>query len=271
MIRLFVTDLDGTLLDHGKKVSPREREALQRMKDAGLELCIASGRMHSEMVQVMDEIGFAAYSVSQNGAFMHDKNGELLHMQRFPAELAYELYQIARGYELVKLICSGDMNCLTERSAASDAIQARMFKPFVVRPDAAEALRHDLPACKFSFFGPMELLGHLRQAYEAHFGDRITMYYADHDCLDVMPLGVSKGDALRQLIDRLGLTPHEIACIGDSFNDVSMLELTPHSFAMTWAHMDVKKAAAREEESVAAALAHVHELNRAAASPEGRG
>jgi HAD superfamily hydrolase (TIGR01484 family) len=158
MIKLIVSDLDGTLLDHSKKVAARDREALQQATDQGIGLCLASGRMHVEMKQVMEEIGIEAHSVSQNGAFVHLRDGRLLHSKLFAPALAAELFDIAGPYDLVKLICSGEANYITHLSEASDSIQARMFQPFIVHPHPEEAFTRDLPVCKFSFFGDLETL-----------------------------------------------------------------------------------------------------------------
>ena len=48
--------------------------------------------------------------------------------------------------------------------------------------------------------------------------------------------GVSKGSALRRLMEHLQIEANEVACIGDSFNDISMFEVTPHSFTLHHAH-----------------------------------
>jgi Cof subfamily protein (haloacid dehalogenase superfamily) len=261
MIKLIVSDLDGTLLNHAKKVNPRDREALSLAAAQGIELCLASGRMHIEMTQVMDEIGIAAHSVSQNGALIHLKEGRLLHSKLFDTELAAKLYDIAKPYDLVKLICSGEANYITHATQASDEIQARMFQKFIVSEHVQEAITQDLPVCKFSFFGGLELLLEVQRELNERVGDRLTMYLSDKDCLDIMPLGVSKGDALPILLDSIGLKADEIACIGDSFNDISMFGITPYSFAMHHGHSDVRKSAAHEVHSVADALALVHAYN----------
>ena len=57
MIKLIVSDFDGTLLDHHKKVTERELDALRQVKEAGIGLCLASGRMNFEMQQVLQDIG----------------------------------------------------------------------------------------------------------------------------------------------------------------------------------------------------------------------
>ncbi|MEW9702898.1 HAD family hydrolase [Paenibacillus sp. SI8] len=261
MIKLIVSDLDGTLLDHSKKVSQREIAAISRAKEAGIELCLASGRMHSEMQRVMKDIGHETYSVSQNGAFIHWNDGSFLQSKLFEPELAHRVYQLLNDFDIVKLICSGEANYIARVSAASDEIEARMFQPFIVKSDAEQALGTDLPTCKFSLFGEIEILLQVIQVLKDQLGDQVETFISDKDCLDIMPQHVSKGSSLLVLLDQLGLQPDEVACFGDSFNDVSMFGITPHSFAMNGAHPEVKQKATYQVGSVAEAIGHVFTHN----------
>ncbi|MBD0383382.1 HAD family hydrolase [Paenibacillus sedimenti] len=261
MIKLIVSDLDGTLLDHSKKVSPREVTALAKAKDAGIQLCLASGRMHIELQRVMTEIGHQAYSLSQNGAFIHLDDGTFLQSKLFDPALAHQVYQLLHGFRLVKLICSIDGNYIANVSPASDKIESRMFEPFIVKEDAEQALLNELPASKFSLFGKLETLLQVKDLMEEKLGNQLELFISDTDCLDIMPRNVSKGSSLLVLLEKLGLQPDEAACIGDSFNDVSMFGVTPHSFAMKGAHPDVRQKATYLVESVAEAIGHVFAHN----------
>ncbi len=72
--------------------------------------------------------------------------------------------------------------------------------------------------------------------------------------VDIMPRGVSKGSALRRLMEHLQIEANEVACIGDSFNDISMFEVTPHSFTLHHAHPYVKERANHIVRSVEEAI-----------------
>ncbi|MDD9271390.1 HAD family hydrolase [Paenibacillus sp. GCM10023248] len=261
MIKLIVSDLDGTLLDHSKKVTSREQAALKKAKEAGMTLCLASGRMNVEMQQVLEEIGHRAFSVSQNGAFIHLEDGTFLQSQLFQPELAHEIYQLLKEFDLVKLVCSGEANYITHLTPASDDVQSRTFRPFIIKDDIEHALKDDFPVCKFSLFGEIGVLLQVKALMEEKLGDQVELFISDKDCLDIMPLQVSKGSSLLVLMAQLGLQAEEIACIGDSFNDVSMFGITPHSFAMKGAHPDVKLKANYHVESVAEAIHHIFAYN----------
>lgn len=261
MIKLIVSDLDGTLLDHSKKVSSREQAALKKVKEAGMTLCLASGRMNVEMQQVLEEIGHRAFSVSQNGAFIHLEDGTFLKSQLFQPELAHDVYQLLKDFDLVKLVCSGEANYITHLTPASDDVQSRTFRPFIIKEDVEHVLKDAFPVCKFSLFGEIDILLQLKALMEEKLGDHVELFISDKDCLDIMPLQVSKGSSLLVLMEQLGLQPAEIACIGDSFNDVSMFGITPHSFAMRGAHTDVKGKANYQVESVSEAIDHIFAYN----------
>ncbi|WNR45706.1 HAD family hydrolase [Paenibacillus roseipurpureus] len=261
MIKLIVSDLDGTLLDHDKKVTTREIEALQQVKEAGINLCLASGRMNSEMQQVLQEINHQAHSVSQNGAFIHLDNGTLFQTKLFEPAIALKVYRLFQSSDTVQLVCSGDANYIAAMNTAADEIQARMFHPFILKSDLEKSLVDAFPVCKFSLFGQVDNLLSLKALLEKELGNHLDVYLSDKDCLDIMPHQVSKGSSLLELLQHLGLQPEEIACCGDSFNDVSMFGITPHSFVMQTAHPDVKQHAAHQVASVAEAIAHVLTYN----------
>lgn len=246
MIKLIVSDLDGTLLGHDKRVHPREREALRQAASQGIKLCLASGRMHGEMRAFADMagIGSEAFVISINGAYVFGNGDKLLSESAFDKELASEVLEAAAGLRVGILACTGDVNLSPEQNDIVSFVNQRLMKPMTVAPDLADRLRAgELQLCKFSFFGEMAELRRLEAVVERRFAGRATWYVTDKDCLDVMPFGVTKGAGLVRLLRELDIRPEETVCIGDSFNDVSMFEVTPHSFAMAGSDPLVLKAA----------------------------
>jgi Cof subfamily protein (haloacid dehalogenase superfamily) len=255
MIKLIVSDLDGTLLDREKKVQERERAALHRAAEQGIRLCLASGRLREEMEHVAGRIGLKPYVISINGAYVFGEGGRLLHKAGFERKLASEVLAAADGFKVGVLACTGEVNLTPEANEIVAHVNRRLLKPMTLRPDLADAIRDGrVGLCKFSFFGAMDELKRLQALVEKRLGGRVTTYVTDADCLDVMPFGVTKGDGLKKLLLHLGLRGDETLCIGDSFNDVSMFEVTPHSFAMAGSDPLVRAAARYEAARVADAV-----------------
>jgi Cof subfamily protein (haloacid dehalogenase superfamily) len=266
MIKLIVSDLDGTLLDRHRRVSSLDKEAIETARHESYEICFASGRMFTELRMVMNEFDARFHSVSQNGATVHTKGQALLASSSFKPELAVQLFRASREFNLENFVHSiHDSFYLVERTERTLPYEARIMIPGTVRDDLESALRqNEMTSCKFSYFGEIEKLRLLQAELTRQFQGHINAFISDKDCLDVMPVNVSKGAGLSVLAGHLGLQPDEVACIGDSFNDLSMFSFTPHSFAMEGAPDVVKKEARFVVRSVAEAIDLVFNDNRTA-------
>jgi hydroxymethylpyrimidine pyrophosphatase-like HAD family hydrolase len=94
------------------------------------------------------------------------------------------------------------------------------------------------------------------------FPRQLDSFLSSPYCLDIMPKGVNKGSGIQRLADNLGISLSEVACIGDSENDLSMFGDTPHSFAMDVARQSVKQSATRVVSSVTEAVDWVLSYNQ---------
>lgn len=253
MIRLFVTDLDDTLFDAEKKVSEENQNALHRLVDAGIEVCIATGRMDKEILKVMDDVKGSFHRISQNGAFLFTRQGERLHSITFPGDLARKIYEAAKPLGLIGLISSENQVFVPEKTKEILEIESRGILTIQEVPDLLEQIGKTYFPSKVSFIGSRDQLDHLALIIHKQFPDQTESYISAKNCIDFMPKGVSKGNALRILIEKLKIHPNEVVVIGDSYNDISMFQVTPHSFAMEQAEANVRQKAAYTSSSVAKA------------------
>ncbi|UQZ83151.1 HMP-PP phosphatase [Paenibacillus konkukensis] len=261
MIKLIVSDLDGTLLQKGHHIHDRDRQAINEALGRGLDVCFASGRMYPEIRHVMNELGLQVHAVSQNGAYVHTSEGERIVANTFDTGLIRELAIAAEGWPLVTVMCAPEHYVLTELNESNAHIQANLLAPLHVMPHAVEALGGELLCGKITYLGDIARLRVLQKQLLDVYGERIDAYIADVDCLDVMPRHVSKGTGLQALLSYLNLSPEEMLCIGDSFNDVAMFAETPHSFAIAASHPDLKARASHEAQGVADAIAWALQAN----------
>ncbi|WP_269140690.1 HAD family hydrolase [Radiobacillus kanasensis] len=73
MIKLFVSDLDGTLLEEDKRVSEENQKQIKKLIANGVEFAIATGRSDRDIVKLMGDMDITGHRVSQNGAFVFNK------------------------------------------------------------------------------------------------------------------------------------------------------------------------------------------------------
>ena len=71
-IKLIALDLDGTLLNSAKELSPRNRAALEAAAGAGIHIVPATGRFYRGMPECIRSLPFVRYVVSINGAEVYD-------------------------------------------------------------------------------------------------------------------------------------------------------------------------------------------------------
>ncbi|KLU59676.1 putative phosphatase YwpJ [Peptococcaceae bacterium CEB3] len=262
MIKLLVTDLDGTLLDEQKKVGMENQISVKHIKDAGLEVCLASARTYREIEHVMEILEGDFSAVSQNGSFVHTKNRVLLEGSYFESEQALNIWAIAKRFPIALFAGCADHYIYTPpKTGTYRSLEPRMFVLPRETPDFDKAIRAGLTVTKFSFYGDIKVLENLRRALTDSRRPDLSVAISDRDCLDVMPKAISKGKALDALMKDLLLTPDEVACIGDSFNDISMFGACSHSFAMEGASAEVKSQAQHVVSSVAEAAAWILSYN----------
>ena len=86
MIKLIISDLDGTLLHDHATIHDTDIQALRRAQEQGVAVAFASGRMYPEIQEVANSIGMQVHAVSQNGAYAHLADGTRIKADYFPRE-----------------------------------------------------------------------------------------------------------------------------------------------------------------------------------------
>ena len=254
MIQLIVSDVDGTLLINNR-TSQADISALRWAADAGIKICLASGRTLNELQAYAHEVGIEPhYYISQNGALLHTREGSLLESSSFSADVASRLWTHAKGLELAYTISCIDGHIYVPISHHFQRMKDRMLSPIVATSDPMSLFNCGILPCKFAFFGDPGDLNELQGTIESSLFGQVGTFLSSKDCLDVMPVNVSKGNALRVLLKHLDILPENAMCIGDAFNDLSMFESVRYSFAMEHSNSIVQEAAYRAVGSVADAV-----------------
>jgi Cof subfamily protein (haloacid dehalogenase superfamily) len=261
MIRLFATDLDGTLFNGG--ISKEDLQALERLHQAGIYVCYISGRNKLEMDMVVERVPGFSYRICQNGALVFDGR-ELIFEGYFAADLAKEIFRIGNESGLYCF-----MGTAQEMYTTADSFhypEHMLPSGQVYDVNLEQRIGEDVLPSKFCFLGEQADLLQLQKKMRRGFPEEIDTYISGHHYLDVMPAGVDKGKGLLFLTNHLGFQPSEVAVIGDSENDIPMFELvygfSQHSYVMRTAHAHVQAAANHVVSSVSEAVDRVLAFNK---------
>lgn len=261
MIRLIVTDLDGTLLGYDRRVKTEDREAVVRAITNGIDFAVASGRMDNEILEVLKEIGHDAHRISQNGAFVYTNDHRLLHRSAFDPAVARAIYEQASTLEAIVLVCNEHTSFVETKTEQMEQMKARLFFDIVEKKQMLDAIGHDLSPSKITVIAEEDVINRFQSFVHKQWDRYVDTFISEPRCLDIMPKQISKGEALRLLMNHLQLKGEEVACFGDSFNDIPMFRLTPHSFVMSHAPEQVKREARYIVSSVHEAIETVLTIN----------
>lgn len=254
MIKLFVTDLDDTLVYKVNRIETEDARALSWLAEKGTHICFASGRFAHRIHEVVNRFSFPYYTAGLNGAVLLSCNNEMLHESTFQHEVAREIYEYMHEKQLADIVCAKEKRYTKKKNDYHRSFEEDMSVTIREVDTLEEEFGKTIHPSKLFLYGEEGRIIELDKELRGKFQGKAEVVISGKGYVDVMPVGISKGNALRLLMDHLQLEPHEVACIGDSFNDVSMFEVTPHSFTLRHAHPYIKERAAHVVRSVEEAI-----------------
>jgi Cof subfamily protein (haloacid dehalogenase superfamily) len=206
-------------------------------------------------------IGQSFHRISQNGAFivMNDEND--LHSTFFEPEIAKKLYHFVKDKDVSTLVSTRHEEMVQRKTDFIKRIEGLLYTPILEKPNLHDEIGVDIFPSKIVINGPDELIEQIQKELHEQFPKELDAYISAPRTLDLMPKNISKGNAVKKLAEEIGINPNEIACVGDSFNDVPMFQIAEYSFAMSNARQEVKAHAKFEVESVGEAIKMVLEMN----------
>ena len=250
-IKVIATDLDGTLIGNDGRVSTENLEAISELQRLGVTVVPISGRAKGEFPRELLNHQATRYIITSSGAVLEDlKTGERVE-NCITGELAVMTGEILRKYDLLSAPhVDGEAYIpasveLTEEFGRKYSIYEAYRALFL---DTAKAIE-DITGL-FDGTHSIEMLPLFYQSKDDKLACEselralgLSVSYSDPRNSEILNDGVSKGNMLGVLIDRLGISGSEIITVGDSFNDASMMVITPNSYAVENASAELKKLA----------------------------
>ncbi|UOY93855.1 HAD family hydrolase [Ectobacillus sp. JY-23] len=254
MVRLFVSDLDDTLVYQINQVCNRDKRALQWLSEQGTDICFASGRFAHRIHHAVRDLEVEYHTASLNGAVLTTKDGVLLHEEIFNRTLSQKIYKYISEKQMVHIACAGESRYTVSKNQDYIFFEQNNGLEVIEMEDLHDRLGESIFPSKFFLHGTQDEIARVDHELKDVFGHEAEVVISGPGFVDIMPAGVSKGQALQKLMKHLQVLPHQVACIGDSFNDISMFEVTPHSFSLHHAPACVKQRAAHVVRSVEEAI-----------------
>ena len=262
--RAIALDLDGTLTNHEKVVTPKTREALLQAAANGAVIILASGRPTYGIEPVAECLELnqrGGYILSYNGGnIVNAKTGEKLFSQFLPDEVIPELYAYAKEHGHALLGYAGN-EIITEMPDDQYVKEESRINKMNIRKveNLFEAMEPH--PTKLLMTGDPTLMLKAEKELVEKLGDRMDIFRSAPFFLELVPKGIDKAKSLTRLLTKINLTPADLIAFGDGYNDLSMLKLAGMGVAMENAAPEVRAEAdyvtlSNEEDGVAAALTH---------------
>ncbi|MCE8565565.1 MULTISPECIES: Cof-type HAD-IIB family hydrolase [Bacteroides] len=260
--KLLVLDLDGTLTNAKKEITPRNREALIRVQQQGVKLILASGRPTFGIAPLADELRmkeFGGFILSYNGGEIIDwSTGEIVYANVLPDEVIPRLYECATRnqlpiltYDRQYIITEYPDDVYVRKEAFLNKMQIYPSKDFL------KDIRLPLPKCLI-VSEPHRLIP-IEAELSVELQGQLSIYRSEPFFLELVPQGIDKAQSLSVLLNKLNMNREEMVAVGDGYNDLSMIQFAGLGVAMGNAQEPVKKAAdyitlSNEEDGVAAVV-----------------
>lgn len=240
MIKLIVSDIDGTLLqDGGNGLNPELFEVILKLRSQGMQYAAASGRQWVSIERLFDPIKEKIFYLSDNGAYV-GLCGRNLYLNTIEPEVVRQMAEEIRREKLIPLISGPDVIYLEEQdSSVYDwLVNGYQFRVEMVK----DILAVKEPFIKVSAYRPTGI-DPATKGLRKRYGDRLKITISGDMWMDCMAKGVNKGEAVKLLQESLGISPKETMVFGDQMNDIEMINQAYYSFAVGNARPEVKKAA----------------------------
>jgi Cof subfamily protein (haloacid dehalogenase superfamily) len=239
--KMIVLDLDDTLLRDDQTISGRTKDALLQAQEAGVKVVLASGRPTYGMRWVAKELKldqYGSYILSFNGSKIIDcKTNEEKYSRTLSAETVHRLYDLSKR-EGVGILTYADDAIVVEEPSEFASIESELTGlPVKVVPNFKEAIKE--PVVKALMLKEADRLVEVEKKLQTELDGELSVMRSKPFFLEFTQLGVTKGASLDYLIKPLGIKAEEVIAIGDSYNDLAMIEFAGLGVAMGNAPGDI--------------------------------
>ena len=240
MIRMIVTDLDGTLLAGGNNIPEKNIEALRRAMELGAQVVLCSGRMIEATIPIAEAVEANAPMVLFNGAMVYDRvSDRILSGHTIPKETAVQVLKEIEAMDAYVQAFPGRGYFYEAETEWTRYYSGKIsVQGQAVGKKLSDWLETDV--YKLLVIGPAAELDAMQEKLTPMFPDVCFVKSCDRH-LEIVANGVDKATGLRELTAISGIGPDEMLGFGDEANDLPLLHYVGHAHVMENAPENVRR------------------------------
>lgn len=254
MIKLFVSDMDGTLLNSKAVISDRNAQSIKRLQAAGIEFMIATGRTFHSAHPFLEMQGIECEMINLNGAAVYDNHGRLEKSIPIGMDQAKTIISYCKEKQLSFSIMDAENFYVNNQQEFLSRVFRHLHQEDQTqdsRLQFAAEVGHvkDLQDYVMDAGHPILKISILSsdnpQALDNFYQDfkdtrHLDITSSGKDNLEITHAHAQKGLAVQDYVQAKGWSMKEVLAIGDSLNDRSMLTMAKYGYVMDNASDEVK-------------------------------
>jgi len=257
-IRLFISDVDGTLVRSDKTLADATVAAVQTLTRAGLPMSLISARPPSGMLWIAEKLDLQGPFGAFNGGVLFTRDGTVIERHCLPRSIAEAMIAMIAEAGITCWVFADDewlsndaADPHTAREVQSANVQPVITTDFAPRMDRIDKI--------VGVSDDHAVLADLQARAVTTFGSGATIALSQPYYLDITATVANKGDGIAFLAKAYGVALDAVAVIGDQANDLPMFARAGLSIAMGQGAENVKAKAmmttdANDADGVAAAI-----------------
>lgn len=237
MIKLIVTDMDGTFLNDNHEIDGRFWDIFEEMKERGIMFAVASGRQYFNLLEKFSSIESEILFIAENGTLVMYEGRELFSNCLRDEDVKYALEKLKKIKNIGVVLC-GKLTAYVEDIRPEFISEVEKYYHRYEVVESLEDVNEEIIKIAIYDFYDSET------NCAPHFvGDkeRFKVVVSGKHWVDIMHIDSNKGEAIKKVRDIFEFEKEEIAAFGDYLNDYEMMLEVEHSYAMENAHPEIKK------------------------------
>lgn len=248
IMKTFVFDLDGTLLNSNSEISKKNIEAMKMIIQSKNQLILASGRMLVSMKKIIDKyipfIKGISPIISYNGAYIIDEKDKLIYESIIDKQIAVDLINHLRNIKSHRQIYVKDVLISEEENDFIEFYSKHANVDYKIVKDLNDfIMQKDNDPLKILCIDDELKIREIENEIQNKFSNKLNIVLSFKNFLDIMSKEASKGNAIKKISKIYNINFEQLYVFGDSNNDISMFEITNNSFTLNNANKNVKSAA----------------------------
>ncbi|MGJ8453882.1 Cof-type HAD-IIB family hydrolase [Pseudothermotoga sp. U03pept] len=252
LVKLICIDLDGTLLNDEKKISHKDKEAIETARRHGIYVTIFTGRNYYAAFPYLQELGIEIPVVFQNGALIATPSAsEIFRMITLDSKIAAQTVELCKEYGLYPVVYESffsKQDMIVEKNYQGAFENYFRFNQHRIKKiERLESLLHAVQEiAEVAVVGKDELIKALLLDLQNHTSEFTPVKNQNIDgetFMEIFGKNVGKEIALDFLLEFFDLELSQVAYIGDNYNDLKIMQRVGFPVAMANAPEDVKDVA----------------------------